>query len=87
MAYEGHVAGVGDALAGQPLRSRAIRLMQTAARKELAERRAAVVRAVRAVAPELEFVNGGGTGSVQYTAAEDSVTEIAATGALRSTAL
>nr|WTA00288.1 amino acid deaminase/aldolase [Streptomyces sp. NBC_00857] len=78
MAYEGHVAGVGDALAGQPLRSRAIRLMQTAARKELAERRAAVVRAVRAVAPELEFVNGGGTGSVQYTAAEDSVTEIAA---------
>ena len=78
MAYEGHVAGVGDALAGRPLRSRAIRLMQTAARKELAERRAAVVRAVRAVAPELEFVNGGGTGSVQYTAAEDSVTEIAA---------
>ncbi|MFD7089433.1 amino acid deaminase/aldolase [Streptomyces sp. NPDC059896] len=78
MAYEGHVAGVGDALAGRPLRSRAIRLMQSAARKELAERRAAVVRAVRAVAPELEFVNGGGTGSVQHTAAEEAVTEIAA---------
>ncbi|MFE2495135.1 amino acid deaminase/aldolase [Streptomyces scopuliridis] len=78
MAYEGHVAGVGDALAGRPLRSRAIRLMQSAARRELAERRAAVVRAVRAVAPELEFVNGGGTGSVQHTAAEEAVTEIAA---------
>ncbi|WP_326612874.1 amino acid deaminase/aldolase [Streptomyces scopuliridis] len=78
MAYEGHVAGVGDALAGRPLRSRAIRLMQSAARKELAERRAAVVRAVRAVAPELQFVNGGGTGSVQHTAAEEAVTEIAA---------
>lgn len=78
MAYEGHIAGVGDALAGQPLRSRAIRLMQSAARKELTERRAAVVRAVRTVAPELEFVNGGGTGSVQHTAAEDAVTEIAA---------
>ncbi|MFD3910338.1 amino acid deaminase/aldolase [Streptomyces sp. NPDC088147] len=78
MAYEGHVAGVGDALAGRPLRSRAIRLMQSAARGELAERRAAVVRAVRAVAPELEFVNGGGTGSVQHTAAEEAVTEIAA---------
>ncbi|MER6926523.1 alanine racemase, partial [Streptomyces spiralis] len=59
MAYEGHVAGVGDAVAGRPLRSRAIRLMQAAARRELAERRAAVVRSVRAVAPELEFVNGG----------------------------
>ncbi|HEX5568702.1 MAG TPA: alanine racemase, partial [Streptomyces sp.] len=73
MAYEGHVAGVGDAVAGRPLRSRAVRLMQSAARRELAVRRAAAVRAVRAVAPELEFVNGGGTGSVQYTAAEDAV--------------
>ncbi|WP_328791168.1 MULTISPECIES: amino acid deaminase/aldolase [unclassified Streptomyces] len=78
MAYEGHVAGVGDSLAGRPLRSRTIRLMQGAARKELAERRAEVVRAVRAVVPDLEFVNGGGTGSVQQTAAEDAVTEIAA---------
>ncbi|MGW4288741.1 amino acid deaminase/aldolase [Streptomyces sp. NPDC004673] len=78
MGYEGHVAGVGDALAGRPVRSRAIRLMQAAARRELAERRGAAVRAVRAVAPELEFVNGGGTGSVQHTAAEDAVTEIAA---------
>ncbi|NEE06353.1 amino acid deaminase/aldolase [Streptomyces sp. SID7499] len=78
MAYEGHVAGVGDSLAGRPLRSRAIRLMQAAAKRELATRRAEVVRAVRAVVPGLEFVNGGGTGSVQHTAAEDAVTEIAA---------
>ncbi|MFE9451328.1 amino acid deaminase/aldolase [Streptomyces sp. NPDC006739] len=78
MAYEGHIAGVGDDVAGRPLRSRAVRLMQATARRELAERRGAVVRAVRAVAPDLEFVNGGGTGSVQHTAAEDAVTEIAA---------
>ncbi|MFB7494848.1 amino acid deaminase/aldolase [Streptomyces sp. NPDC056161] len=78
MAYEGHIAGVGDHVAGRPARSRAVRLMQATARRELAERRAAVVRAVRAVAPGLEFVNGGGTGSVQYTAAEDVVTEIGA---------
>ncbi|WP_413756407.1 amino acid deaminase/aldolase [Streptomyces sp. MMBL 11-3] len=78
MAYEGHIAGVGDSLRGHPFRSRAIRLMQATARKELAQRRADVVRAVRAVAPDLEFVNGGGTGSVQHTAAEEAVTEIAA---------
>ncbi|MEU8486296.1 amino acid deaminase/aldolase [Streptomyces sp. NPDC048641] len=78
MAYEGHIAGVGDAVAGRAVRSRAIRLMQAAARKELAVRRAEVVRAVRTVAPDLEFVNGGGTGSVQHTAAERAVTEIAA---------
>ncbi|MGW0913612.1 amino acid deaminase/aldolase [Streptomyces sp. NPDC002784] len=78
MAYEGHIAGVGDSVAGHPLRSRAVRLMQATARRELARRRAEVVRALRAVAPELAFVNGGGTGSVQHTAAEDCVTEIGA---------
>ncbi|GHB63181.1 alanine racemase [Streptomyces cirratus] len=78
MGYEGHVAGVGDLLTGRPVRSRVIRLMQAAARKELAARRAEAVRAVRAVVPDLEFVNGGGTGSVQHTAAEEAVTEIAA---------
>ncbi|QGV81527.1 amino acid deaminase/aldolase [Streptomyces ficellus] len=78
MAYEGHVAGVGDAVAGRPVRSRVVRVMQAAARRELAARRAAVVAAVREVAPDLRFVNGGGTGSVQHTAAEEAVTEIAA---------
>lgn len=78
MAYEGHVAGVGDAVAGRPVRSRMIRLMQGAARRELAARRAEVVRAVRSVVPDLEFVNGGGTGSVAETAAEEAVTEVAA---------
>jgi D-serine deaminase-like pyridoxal phosphate-dependent protein len=40
MAYEGHVAGVGDFLAGRPVRSRMVRLMQSTARRELAARRA-----------------------------------------------
>ncbi|MFF0627496.1 amino acid deaminase/aldolase [Streptomyces sp. NPDC004296] len=78
MAYEAHIAGVGDKVAGRALHSGAVRAMQGIARKELARRRTAAVRAVRAVAPDLEFVNGGGTGSVQHTAAEEAVTEIAA---------
>ena len=51
--------------------------MQRRSGAELARRRAAIVAAVRAVAP-LEFVNGGGTGSVEKTAAEAAVTEIGA---------
>ena len=77
MAYEAHIAGVGDAPAGQALRGRAIRLMQRRAYPELLERRAAAVAAVREHA-ELEFVNGGGTGSMAETAADPSVTEVAA---------
>ncbi|GAA2235362.1 MULTISPECIES: amino acid deaminase/aldolase [Kitasatospora] len=77
MAYEGHVAGVGDLIPGRPVRSRAVQLVQAKARTELAERRAATVRALRRVA-ELEFVNGGGTGSVESTTVERAVTEVAA---------
>jgi D-serine deaminase-like pyridoxal phosphate-dependent protein len=48
--------------------------MQRAAAAQCAERRAAVVEAVRAVAP-VGFVNGGGTGSLESTCAERAVTE------------
>jgi D-serine deaminase-like pyridoxal phosphate-dependent protein len=77
MAYEAQIAGVQDAPAGRPLRGLAVRRMQQLSARELAGRRAEVVAAVSAVAP-LEFVNGGGTGSVERTAAEDAVTEVAA---------
>jgi D-serine deaminase-like pyridoxal phosphate-dependent protein len=77
MAYEAHIAGVGDAPTGQALRGRAIRAMQRRALPELRERRAAAVAAVREHA-DLEFVNGGGTGSLAETAADPSVTEVAA---------
>lgn len=78
MAYEAQIAGVGDDPPGRPLRARAIRAMQARSRAELAGRRAAAVRAVREICPDLEFVNGGGTGSVEKTTTEDAVTEVAA---------
>ncbi|MFI5494354.1 amino acid deaminase/aldolase [Actinoplanes sp. NPDC051859] len=77
MAYEAHIAGLGDAPPGQALRAQAIRLIQRRALPELLKRRIAAVRAVREHA-DLEFVNGGGTGSMAATAADPSVTEIAA---------
>ena len=69
MAYEGQIAGVGNT--GRSPRQAVVRQMQRRSAAELAERRAAVVAAVRTVA-DLEFVNGGGTGSLETTAAEDS---------------
>jgi D-serine deaminase-like pyridoxal phosphate-dependent protein len=77
MAYEGHIAGVGDDIAGRPVRSRMVRVMQARARAELAQRRSETVRELRRVV-DLEFVNGGGTGSLESTVAEDAVTEVAA---------
>jgi D-serine deaminase-like pyridoxal phosphate-dependent protein len=86
MAYEGQVAGVGDAAPGKALRNLGIRRMQKASMAEIGERRAAVVAAVSEVAP-LRFVNGGGTGSLELTAAEDAVTELAAGSGLYAPAV
>jgi D-serine deaminase-like pyridoxal phosphate-dependent protein len=77
MAYEGQIAGTIDRPAGKPLMGATVRWMQRQSARELAVRRAAAVAAVREVA-ELEFVNGGGTGSLESTGAEAAVTEIGA---------
>lgn len=77
MAYDAQVAGVPDRPPGRPVLGRVVRTMQRLSWRELVRRRAAAIDAVRQVA-ELEFVNGGGTGSVDRNAADPVVTEIAA---------
>jgi D-serine deaminase-like pyridoxal phosphate-dependent protein len=77
LAYEGQIAGVGDNARGKPLANAMIRLMQRRSARDVAERRAEIVAAVQEVI-ELEFVNGGGTGSIERTAQEGAVSEIAA---------
>ena len=81
LTYEGHVAGVQDLPvpgdAGDRAYRWAVRRMQDLARRGLPAHRAAVVGAVTDVlghAPEL--VNGGGTGSVAWSAADPSLTEV-----------
>ena len=82
MAYESQVAGLGDAPRHDRWRAPAIREIRRRSVTELARRRAAIVAAVGAVAADagrpLRFVNGGGTGSLETTAAERAVTEVAA---------
>lgn len=75
MVYEAQVAGVGDR--GGSILPRAVRAMKTRSTAELRDRRDRAVRAVAQLA-DLEFVNGGGTGSLETTAAEHAITEVAA---------
>jgi D-serine deaminase-like pyridoxal phosphate-dependent protein len=77
MAYEAQIAGLVDDIGSRAAYSAGMRWIKRQSVTELAERRAAAVAAVRAVC-DLEFVNGGGTGSLETTSADDSVTEIAA---------
>lgn len=70
MFYDAQIAGLPDS-------SPAVRLVKRRSASSLLERRAQVVAAVRAVT-ELEFVNGGGSGSLHVTGRDPVVTELAA---------
>ncbi|WKD57146.1 D-threonine aldolase [Corynebacterium capitovis DSM 44611] len=75
MGYEGQVASIADAESGA---SGAIkRQMRRVSMAQLTPRRAACVDTAREVA-DLEFVNGGGTGSLELSAGDSSLTELAA---------
>ncbi|MEH0844773.1 amino acid deaminase/aldolase [Micromonospora sp. CPCC 205711] len=77
MSYEAQIAGLGDAPPGQAALGTAIRIAQRGSYRELLARRGAAVAAVREHG-DLEFVNGGGTGSVAATSADPAVTEVTA---------
>lgn len=81
MSYEAQIAGVADRVPGRALMNSLTSWMKARSTVEIAARRAEAVAAVRGLT-DLEFVNGGGSGSVESTAADASVTEIAAGSAL-----
>lgn len=86
MGYEAQIAGIPDTPAGRRAMGLVIRALKRISRPELAARRAAIVAAVREVVP-LEFVNGGGTGSLEATTREAAVTEVTAGSGLYGPAL
>ncbi len=71
MFYEAQIAGLPDT-------SAAVRLMKRRSAGELAVRRGAVAEAVRSAVGTLEFVNSGGTGSLEISSADPAVTELTA---------
>jgi D-serine deaminase-like pyridoxal phosphate-dependent protein len=71
------IAGLGDAPPGHPVRAQLIRLVQGRSAAELSRRRAETIRLIQALTT-LEFVNGGGTGSLESTGRDTSVTELTA---------
>jgi D-serine deaminase-like pyridoxal phosphate-dependent protein len=77
MGYESQIAGVQDAPPGRSFRGRLVRSMQRRSWAELVERRNSAVEAVRKIA-DLEFVNGGGSSSIERTISDPSITEVTA---------
>ena len=70
MFYDAQIAGLPDS-------SPAVKQVKARSHRELLTRRAEIVSAARALA-DLDFVNGGGTGSLNVTGLDPSLTELAA---------
>jgi D-serine deaminase-like pyridoxal phosphate-dependent protein len=77
MTYEGQVAGVQDHVPDQRTKSLLVRRLKQASMAQLEVRRREISEALAEVV-DLEFWNGGGSGSVEATSADAAVTEIAA---------
>ena len=71
--YEAQIAGQGD----NGPDAAVIRMVQARSRDDLLRRRAEIANALSSIAP-LEFFNGGGTGSLEFTGSDQSVTEASA---------
>ena len=76
MGYEAQIAGVGDNVAGQALKSILVRQLKRYSLRDVIERRTALVELIASYGQPLRFVNGGGTGSMRTTRMEPAVTEI-----------
>ena len=77
MTYEGQVAGLADDMPGRRARSFAVRRVKALSVSQLRERRAAITAGLAGLT-ELEFWNAGGSGSLETSAADPSVTEVTA---------
>ena len=87
LGYEAQIAGVPDASPNARVQSALVRLLKHRSLSQVAARRAAVLRALKEAGFFLRFVNAGGTGSLESSAAEACVTELAAGSGLYAPAL
>lgn len=78
MGYEAQIAGVGDQMPGSRLKNQLIRQLQKTSLSEALKRRQQAVARLQALGHTLDFVNGGGSGSLELTAEDRSVTELTA---------
>jgi len=76
MGYEAQIAGLGDNIPGQAAMNAIVKVLKKRSVKEIAQRRKAVVDALTKMGFNLRIVNGGGTGSMNTTCTEATVTEV-----------
>lgn len=77
MGYEAQIAGVGDNNPFKKLLNLPIQVLKNKSISKIQKKREQIVHYIKEEGFELEFVNGGGTGSIRSTVQEPWVTEVA----------
>lgn len=78
MGYEAQLAGVPDSGHGQRMQKVLIRRLKRLSQRRISRVRAAVFASLAEAGIDLDFVNAGGTGSLEFSAADRHVTEVTA---------
>ncbi len=78
MGYEALIAGVGDESPFAPLLNPVKKALKQKSIEDVAVKRRQAAALLREREVELEFFNGGGTGSIRSSSLEDAVTEVTA---------
>ncbi|TQR39612.1 amino acid deaminase/aldolase [Lysinibacillus sphaericus] len=86
MGYEAQIAGVGNRPVNA-VKGKFIEVMQLQAKKQVTQFRRIAIAHIKAYFPSLHFVNGGGSGSMAYTAQQKEITEITVGSAFYAPAL
>ena len=77
MGYEAQIAGLGDQLPGKSLENPVVKRLKARAIPIIAKRREETVMALKNAGVSFDLVNGGGTGSIETTIAEEVISEVA----------
>ncbi|MEB2281003.1 amino acid deaminase/aldolase [Lysinibacillus xylanilyticus] len=86
MGYEAQIAGVGNRPVNA-VKGKFIEVMQLQAKKQVTQFRRLAIAHIKAYFPSLHLVNGGGSGSMVYTAQQKEITEITVGSAFYAPAL
>src|SRR5699024_3792258 len=76
MGYEAQIAGVTDSDPRQRTKNLAIRHLKKQSLKKIHHKRTQLMKRLQKEKIPVRFINGGGTGSLEETAKEASVTEV-----------
>ncbi|WP_372844518.1 alanine racemase [Psychrobacter sp.] len=76
MGYEAQIAGLPEHLPNKALLTPAIRLLKKRSQKQISKRRRAMVDYLTKQGYRLRLVNGGGSGSMDFTSKQSEITEI-----------